>query len=66
VALCTPPATVALGDVSAQTGETLTRTFGDMNASHDVFGKDFPARATMGVGLMGADGPVETVFVAAT
>ena len=66
MALCTPPATVALGDVSAQTGETLTRTFGDMNASHDVFRKDFPARETMGVGLMGADGPVETVFVAAT
>jgi 2-iminobutanoate/2-iminopropanoate deaminase len=40
--------------------------FNDMNASYRaVFGKDFPARATVGAGLMGADGAVEIMFVAA-
>jgi 2-iminobutanoate/2-iminopropanoate deaminase len=39
--------------------------FNDMNASYrEVFGKDFPARATVGAGLMGADGAVEIMFVA--
>jgi enamine deaminase RidA (YjgF/YER057c/UK114 family) len=39
--------------------------FTDMNASYrEVFGKDFPARATVGAGLMG-DGAVEIMFVAA-
>jgi enamine deaminase RidA (YjgF/YER057c/UK114 family) len=39
--------------------------FNDMNASYrEVFGKDFPARATVGAGLMG-DGAVEIMFVAA-
>jgi 2-iminobutanoate/2-iminopropanoate deaminase len=39
--------------------------FNDMNASYRaVFGKDFPARATVGAGLMGADGAVEIMFVA--
>src|SRR5262249_8243639 len=40
--------------------------FNDMNASYrEVFGKDFPARATVGPGLMGADGAVEIMFTAA-
>jgi 2-iminobutanoate/2-iminopropanoate deaminase len=40
--------------------------FNDMNASYrEVFGKDFPARATVGAGLMGADGVVEIMFTAA-
>jgi len=40
--------------------------FNDMNASYrEVFGKDFPARATVGAGLMGADGAVEIMFTAA-
>jgi 2-iminobutanoate/2-iminopropanoate deaminase len=39
--------------------------FNDMNASYrEVFGKDFPARATVGAGLMGADGAVEIMLVA--
>jgi len=39
--------------------------FNDMNASYrEVFGKDFPARATVGAGLMGADGAVEIMFTA--
>ena len=39
--------------------------FNDMNASYrEVFGKDFPARATVGAGLMG-DGAVEIMFTAA-
>ena len=39
--------------------------FNDMNASYrEVIGKDFPARATVGAGLMG-DGAVEIMFVAA-
>jgi 2-iminobutanoate/2-iminopropanoate deaminase len=39
--------------------------FNDMNASYRaVFGKDFPARATVGAGLMGADGAVEIMLVA--
>src|SRR3954451_3736129 len=40
--------------------------FNDMNASYrEVFGKDFPARATVGAGLMGADAPVEIMLTAA-
>ena len=40
--------------------------FNDMNALYrEVFGKDFPARATVGAGLMGADGAVEIMFTAA-
>ena len=39
--------------------------FNDMNASYrEAFGKDFPARATVGAGLMGADGAVEIMFTA--
>ena len=39
--------------------------FADMNASYrEPFGKDFPARATVGAGLMGADGAVEIMFTA--
>ena len=39
--------------------------FADMNTSYrEVFGKDFPARATVGAGLMGADGAVEIMFTA--
>ncbi len=39
--------------------------FNDMNTSYrEVFGKDFPARATVGAGLMG-DGAVEIMFTAA-
>ena len=31
--------------------------FQDMNAAYrEIFSKDFPARATVGTGLMGADG----------
>ena len=40
--------------------------FNDMNASYrEAFGKDFPARATVGAGLMGADGAVEIMLTAA-
>jgi len=40
--------------------------FGDMNASYrEPIGKDFPARATVGAGLMNADGAVEIMFTAA-
>src|SRR5712692_9002422 len=39
--------------------------FQDMNAAYrDVFAKDFPARATVGTGLMGADAAVEIMFTA--
>ncbi|HXI29791.1 MAG TPA: RidA family protein [Vicinamibacterales bacterium] len=39
--------------------------FNDMNASYrPVFGKDFPARATVGAGLMGADAAVEIMLTA--
>jgi 2-iminobutanoate/2-iminopropanoate deaminase len=39
--------------------------FNDMNASYrEVISKDFPARATVGAGLMGADGAVEIMFTA--
>jgi 2-iminobutanoate/2-iminopropanoate deaminase len=39
--------------------------FPDMNAAYrDVFAKDFPARATVGTGLMGADATVEIMFTA--
>jgi enamine deaminase RidA (YjgF/YER057c/UK114 family) len=39
--------------------------FQDMNAAYrEVFTKDFPARATVGTGLMGADGMVEIMFIA--
>jgi 2-iminobutanoate/2-iminopropanoate deaminase len=42
----------------------LTR-FADMNASYrEPFEKDFPTRATVGAGLMGADGAVEMMFTA--
>jgi reactive intermediate/imine deaminase len=40
--------------------------FQDMNAAYrEVFQKDFPARATVGTGLMGADRLVEIMFTAA-
>jgi 2-iminobutanoate/2-iminopropanoate deaminase len=40
--------------------------FNDMNTSYrPIFGKDFPARATVGAGLMNADGAVEIMFTAA-
>ena len=36
-----------------------------MNASYrEPFEKDFPTRATVGAGLMGADGAVEMMFTA--
>jgi 2-iminobutanoate/2-iminopropanoate deaminase len=39
--------------------------FADMNASYrEPLSKDFPARATVGAGLMGADGAVEIMFTA--
>ena len=39
--------------------------FNDMNASYrEVLSKDFPARATVGAGLMGADGMVEIMLTA--
>jgi 2-iminobutanoate/2-iminopropanoate deaminase len=39
--------------------------FPDMNAAYrEIFTKDFPARATVGTGLMGADGLVEIMFTA--
>jgi 2-iminobutanoate/2-iminopropanoate deaminase len=39
--------------------------FNDMNTSYrEMFGKDFPARATVGAGLMGADAAVEIMFTA--
>jgi 2-iminobutanoate/2-iminopropanoate deaminase len=39
--------------------------FPDMNAAYrDVITKDFPARATVGTGLMGADAAVEIMFTA--
>ena len=43
----------------------LTR-FADMNTSYrEPFRRDFPARATVGAGLMGADAAVEIMFTAA-
>jgi reactive intermediate/imine deaminase len=40
--------------------------FAEMNAAYrETFTKDFPARATVGAGLMGADGLVEIMFTAA-
>ena len=42
----------------------MTR-FQDMNAAYrEAFTKDFPARATIGTGLMGADAAVEIMFTA--
>ncbi len=39
--------------------------FPDMNGAYrEMFTKDFPARATVGTGLMGADGLVEIMFTA--
>ena len=39
--------------------------FPDMNGAYrEVIAKDFPARATIGTGLMGADGLVEIMFTA--
>jgi enamine deaminase RidA (YjgF/YER057c/UK114 family) len=39
--------------------------FPDMNAAYrEIFQKDFPARATVGTGLMGADANVEIMFTA--
>ena len=39
--------------------------FQDMNAAYrEIFSKDFPARATVGTGLMGADANVEIMFTA--
>jgi len=40
--------------------------FNDMNTSYrEALSKDFPARATVGAGLMNADGAVEIMFTAA-
>jgi 2-iminobutanoate/2-iminopropanoate deaminase len=40
-------------------------TFADMNASYrEPLSRDFPARATVGAGLMGAGGAVEMMFTA--
>ncbi|MGH9143918.1 MAG: RidA family protein, partial [Vicinamibacterales bacterium] len=40
--------------------------FNDMNTSYrEAFGKDFPARAAVGAGLMGADAAVEIMLTAA-
>src|SRR4051812_6246411 len=40
--------------------------FNDMNTSYrEAFGKDFPTRATVGAGLMGADAAVEVMLTAA-
>jgi 2-iminobutanoate/2-iminopropanoate deaminase len=40
-------------------------SFANMNASYrEVFSRDLPARATVGAGLMGADGAVEIMFTA--
>ena len=39
--------------------------FPDMNVAYrEIFSKDFPARATVGTGLMGADAAVEIMFTA--
>jgi enamine deaminase RidA (YjgF/YER057c/UK114 family) len=39
--------------------------FADMNLAYrEVFTKDFPARATIGAGLMNPDGLVEIMFTA--
>ena len=39
--------------------------FPDMNAAYrEAIAKDFPARATVGTGLMGADAAVEIMFTA--
>lgn len=39
--------------------------FQDMNAAYrEIFTKDYPARATVGTGLMGADAAVEIMFTA--
>ena len=39
--------------------------FADMNAAYrEVIARDFPARATVGAGLMGPDGQVEIMFTA--
>jgi 2-iminobutanoate/2-iminopropanoate deaminase len=39
--------------------------FQEMNAAYrEIFSKDFPARATVGTGLMGADAAVEIMFTA--
>ncbi len=39
--------------------------FADMNSAYrEIFSKDFPARATVGTGLMGADAAVEIMFTA--
>ena len=39
--------------------------FADMNTSYrEAIGKDFPARATVGAGLMNPDGAVEIMFTA--
>ena len=39
--------------------------FPDMNIAYrEIFSKDFPARATVGTGLMGADAAVEIMFTA--
>lgn len=44
---------------------TDTTKFGDMNTAYrTVFTKDFPTRATVGTGLVNADGLVEIMFVA--
>ena len=41
------------------------KNYQDMNAAYRAaIGKDFPARATVGTGLMGADAAVEIMFTA--
>ena len=47
-------------------GVSLNANFAGMNAGYrSVIPKDFPARATVKAGLVGADGLVEIMFVAA-
>lgn len=44
---------------------TDVKNFAAMNTAYrEIFSKDFPARATVGTGLMGADGLVEIMFTA--
>lgn len=44
---------------------TDTKNFADMNTGYrEIFKKDFPARATVRTGLVGADGLVEIMFTA--
>src|SRR5438094_803083 len=57
---------MGFGDVvSARVFITDAAAFQDMNAAYrEVLAKDFPARATIGLGLMNADGQVEIMMTA--